>query len=208
MPLHQPSSGGQSPGFPGFAHFLPPTNYTNTPADQEGWDQQALNLAALAPASCAHPTLLFYTYGACSQYLSTICPLDHQGSNSPSTTAVRDNSNQPLINFFQPYFSRLPNYDPTNPSCQPSDIMFTNWTGDELAGYGSYCNFPVGAAEADRDIERMREGMPERGVWLAGEHTAPFVALGTSTGAWWSGEGVGRKIVRGYGLDRRTGNGE
>ncbi|KAI7210366.1 FAD/NAD(P)-binding domain-containing protein [Hortaea werneckii] len=208
MPLHQPSSGGQTPQFPGFAHFLPPTNYTNTPADQEGWDQQALNLAALTPASCAHPTLLFYTYGACSQFLSTICPSNHRGSNPPSTPTVRDNSKQPLVDFFQPYISRLPNYDPTNPSCQPSDIMFTNWTGDELAGYGSYCNFPVGVAEADRDIERMREGMPERGVWFAGEHTAPFVALGTSTGAWWSGEGVGRRIVRGYRLDGRGDGGE
>ncbi|RMZ06092.1 hypothetical protein D0862_04750 [Hortaea werneckii] len=208
MPLHQPASGGQTPQFPGFAHFLPPTNYTNTPADQQSWDQQALNLAALTPASCAHPTLLFYTYGACSQYLSTMGPPDHQKSTPPSRTTVHKHSKQSLTDFFQPYISRLPNYDPNNPSCKPSDIMFTNWTGDELAGYGSYCNFPVGAAEADKDIERMREGMPERGVWFVGEHTAPFVALGTSTGAWWSGEGVGRRIVRGYGLDGEGDGGE
>jgi hypothetical protein len=42
--------------------------------------------------------------------------------------------------------------------------------------------------------------MPERGVWLAGEHTAPFVALGTVTGAYWAGEGVAKRIVKLYGL--------
>lgn len=53
--------------------------------------------------------------------------------------------------------------------------------------------------ELDGDIEALRAGMPERGVWLAGEHTAPFVALGTVTGAWWSGDGVARRIVAAYG---------
>lgn len=53
--------------------------------------------------------------------------------------------------------------------------------------------------ELDRDIEALREGWPEGGVWFAGEHTAPFVALGTVTGAWWSGEGVGRRVVGAYG---------
>ena len=41
----------------------------------------------------------------------------------------------------------------------------------------------------------MRKGVPERGIWIAGEHTAPFVALGTVTGAWWAGEGVARRIA-------------
>ena len=62
--------------------------------------------------------------------------------------------------------------------------------------------------QLDRDIEVLREGMPERGVWLAGEHTAPFVALGTVTGAWWSGEGVGRRILEGYGLGGGVEDGE
>ena len=46
----------------------------------------------------------------------------------------------------------------------------------------------------------MREGVPARSIWLAGEHTAPFVALGTVTGAYWSGEGIARRIAEGYGL--------
>ena len=52
----------------------------------------------------------------------------------------------------------------------------------------------------DQDIEALREGCPERGVWFAGEHTAPFVALGTVTGAWWSGEGVAMRVAEIYGL--------
>lgn len=40
----------------------------------------------------------------------------------------------------------------------------------------------------------------ERGVWFAGEHTAPFVALGTTTGALWSGERVARGVCEVVGL--------
>lgn len=46
----------------------------------------------------------------------------------------------------------------------------------------------------------MREGVPGRGLWFAGEHTSPFVALGTVTGAYWSGEGVAGRIAMAYGM--------
>ena len=47
---------------------------------------------------------------------------------------------------------------------------------------------------------RNAGGMGEsEGLWLAGEHTAPFVALGTTTGAYWSGEGVARRICKKWG---------
>ena len=39
------------------------------------------------------------------------------------------------------------------------------------------------------------------GIWLAGEHVAPFVALGTTTGAYWSGEGVARRVLAKWGMD-------
>lgn len=52
----------------------------------------------------------------------------------------------------------------------------------------------------DEDIEVIRQGCPERGIWFAGEHTAPFVALGTVTGAYWSGEAVARRVLAAYGL--------
>ena len=50
------------------------------------------------------------------------------------------------------------------------------------------------------DIRALRAGLPERGLWLAGEHTAPFVALGTLTGAYWSGEAVGMRVLAANGL--------
>ena len=46
----------------------------------------------------------------------------------------------------------------------------------------------------------MRKGMPERGVWLAGEHTAPFLGLGTTTEAYWSREAAGLKVWAANGL--------
>lgn len=52
----------------------------------------------------------------------------------------------------------------------------------------------------DKDIEALREGCPERGVWFAGEHTAPFVALGTVTGAYWSGDKVAARVLEAYGM--------
>ena len=55
--------------------------------------------------------------------------------------------------------------------------------------------------ELDKDIEALREGCPDRNLWFAGEHTAPFVALGTTTGAYWSGEAVAERIARVYGME-------
>lgn len=191
QPLHQPQSEKppHSNHHPGFTHWLAPAYAPET--NPEGWDQQGGNLAAL-PGDTAHPTLLFYVYGPCAEHIASLA----KNPNAEERDAL-------LIDWFKPYFSRLPNYNPSNPTCHPSGILATAWANDEFAGYGSYANFQVGLEEGDRDIEVMRHGMPERGVWLAGEHTAPFVALGTSTGAYWAGEGVGRRIAKAYGLEEK-----
>ena len=60
----------------------------------------------------------------------------------------------------------------------------TNWSRDEFAGYGSYSNFPIGLKEADLDINILREGLPGRSLWFAGEHVAPFISMGTVNGAY------------------------
>jgi hypothetical protein len=104
-----------------------------------------------------------------------------------------------VIKFFQPYFSLLPHYDEASEDCSPSGWVATDWVLDEWAGNGSYCNFQTGLVEGDKDIETMRGGLPDRHLWFAGEHTAPFVALGTVTGAFWSGEGVAERIAKVYG---------
>lgn len=71
---------------------------------------------------------------------------------------------------------------------------------DDLSGNGSYTNFQVGLEDGDTDVTTLRAGLPDVGLWIAGEHTAPFVALGTATGAFWSGEVVGRMVAERYGL--------
>lgn len=189
MPLHQPPKGEakEKAHYPGFTHWLSPTYAPDTNPD--GWDPQAMNLAAMPP-NCAHPTLLFYLYGPCSAHIaSMVC------------TATSDKErDERLFQFFKPYYSRLPNFNAANNACQPKAVLATAWASDKYAGYGSYSNFQVGLERGDKDIETMRRGMPERHVWLAGEHTAPFVALGTTTGAYWAGEKVAERILRAHGL--------
>lgn len=188
-PVHQLGA-ADSPVDPshyaGFTSFIAPAYAASNPTH---WNQEAVNLAAL-PGDTAHPTLLFYTYGATSKHVADIV------TQNPDA----DEQKRALIDFFEPYFSRLPNFEPQNKEHQPSHVLATAWANDELAGYGSYANFQVGLERGDEDVEVMRKGAPERGLWLAGEHTAPFVALGTVTGAWWSGDGVAKRIVQAWKL--------
>lgn len=188
-PLHHPLEPGPeaaSEQFPGFMHCIHPTyaNHTN-PAM---WNLQGINLATL-PASCAHSTLIFYIFGDCARYIASL-----------ATTNPPEKVQTALIHFFKPYFALLPRYSESKPECHPTEALATAWAADKWSGYGSYSNFQVGLTEGDRDIEMMRHGLPERRVWLAGEHTAPFVALGTVTGAYWAGEDVAKRIVGTYGL--------
>jgi hypothetical protein len=180
-PLHQPDETTQ-PGYTAFTHWISPAYASET--NPEAWDQEAMNLAAL-PGDCAHPTLLFYIYGPCSKHIADTV-------TSASSESERDAE---IVRFFQPYYSMLPNYDEANPDCTPRAVLATAWAKDEFAGYGSYSNFQVGLEDGARDIEVMRHGVPERHLWFAGEHTAPFESSGTTTGAYVSGEAVARRIV-------------
>lgn len=173
-------------GHTGFTQWLSPKYSKDNPL---GWMQEAVDLSTL-PDSCAHSTLLFYVTGCQSKELS----------QSLSACPTHEAKHAFLIDYFEPYFSLLPHYDATNPSCQSATSYATNWCADDLAGNGSYSNFQVGLNEADKDIETMREGCPERGIWFAGEHTSAFIASGTVTGAYWSGEAVGKRIAEAHGV--------
>lgn len=150
-----------------------------------------VELAALG-SETSHSTLLFYTYGDQSRYLTS------ELAKLPGNDAKRANF---LYDWFHPYYSRLPGYDAASPGCRPVGYYATQWLQDDLAGNGSYSNFQTGLEEGDADIETMREGLPDRGLWLAGEHVAPFVALGTATGAYWAGESAGKRIAKAYGRE-------
>ncbi|KAF2462186.1 hypothetical protein BDY21DRAFT_8963 [Lineolata rhizophorae] len=187
-PLHQNSDAQSqdSPHFPGFIHWMSPNYAEDT--NPKHWNQEGINLAAL-PDPLSQPTLLYYTYGEISKHIASLVRDSEKADPTPTLTS-----------FFKPYFSLLPNYNADSPMCTPISTLFTNWCSDDLAGNGSYCNFRVGSVAADKDIETMREGMPDRGIWLAGEHTSPFIALGTVTGAYWSGENVARRVLSAWGI--------
>ncbi|PFH57439.1 hypothetical protein XA68_15057 [Ophiocordyceps unilateralis] len=171
----------------GFIQWLSPDYAPDSNPDR--WPQEAVELASLEPGA-AHPSLLFYLYGDQSRHVAAKV-------TALQTEAERDGF---LTHYFKPYYSRLPNFSEASPDCRASACLATAWVCDEFAGFGSYSNFQVGLEEGDEDIKTMRAGLPERGLWFAGEHTAPFVAVGTATGAYWSGESVGRRVAEAYGL--------
>ncbi|KAK2845253.1 hypothetical protein FQN49_005901 [Arthroderma sp. PD_2] len=167
---------------PSFQFFSP--TYVDHPPTPF-WNQECLSLADL-PQTCAHPTLLFYTYGPCAEHL-----VSQLSSYSPDSEEYYTL----LHAFLHPYFSRLPGYDDQSPACRPTAFLATEWQSDTFAGNGSYSNFQVGLTDGLGDIETMREGMgADWGIWLAGEHTAPIVGLGTAAGAYWSGEEVAKRV--------------
>ncbi|KAL3957307.1 hypothetical protein ACCO45_007885 [Purpureocillium lilacinum] len=188
---------------PSFAHFLQPQY---VPEHQKSWTIEVVPLSSPAQfGDQAQATLLFYLYGPCATYVTSLI------RELPPTSSEYINK---LVEFFRPYYSRLPNYKDDHPDCVPNAVLATNWQNDDLAGNGSYTNFKVsedvqdgqGEVRLDEDIRAMRLGIPERGIWFAGEHTAPFVALGTSTGAYWSGESAAVKILAANGLLQRSAN--
>jgi hypothetical protein len=184
-------NGSSESKHPLFAQFLEPS-YTDVPQGIE-WNQECLSLASF-PGEHSQPTLLFYTYGPSGAYM-----VDQIANLDRSSPEYRTK----LIKFAEPFYSRLPGYDAASPDCVPTDIFGSCWQKDPYAGNGSYCNFQVGLTQADKDIETLRScpGVgEERGLWFAGEHTAPFVALGTTTGAYWSGERVAAQVCERLGL--------
>jgi hypothetical protein len=190
---------GKGTRFQCFAHFLHPTYATE---DAESWTLELNSLSSPERfGDYAQPTLLFCLYGPCATHITSL--INSLPGSSQEYFTVIDK-------FFRPYYALLPNYDAADPNCTPKAVLATNWQNDRLAGCGSYMNFQVsqelrqGEAEVklDDDIRALRRGMPERGIWIAGEHTALFVALGTLTGAYWSGESVGMRILRAYGRVR------
>ena len=186
-----------------FWHFLSPSYHPLT-KEIGPWTQEFVALSGL-PGINAHPTLVFYVAPPCSRHLI------------PSITNITHHSkayNELLRSFAEPFYSRIPNYDPNNSDCLPTWFLSTQWQNDPFAGHGSYISFQVGLENADEDLRILRSGGgkgvlgnnlmgDDRGVWFAGEHTAPLCGLGTTTGAWWSGERAARDILNCYGIKKR-----
>ncbi|KAL4906182.1 hypothetical protein BDW74DRAFT_190231 [Aspergillus multicolor] len=207
LPLQTEAAVNGSSAKLSFAQFLNPSYHTDHP-EGISWDQECFSLAAL-PDKTAHPTLLFYVYGPCATYivdkLTSLSSSTPPSKPNPHPHSHAPNSNQYtfLNTLFHPFYSLLPNFAPNKPTCTPTSILATTWQSDPYAGNGSYANFQIGLTDGNRDIETLRAGMGlDRGIWFAGEHTAPFVALGTTTGALWSGERAAGQVCALYRLGR------
>ncbi|OBT84939.1 hypothetical protein VE02_06620 [Pseudogymnoascus sp. 03VT05] len=174
----------QEDNFAGYTNWLKPKYAADT--NPKCWPQEIWNLAAFSPEN-RRPTLLFYLYGDCASYIVRIA----FEKSTEEHYALLDE-------FFRPYYSLLPNFSADDENCNPKAILSTAWQMDELAGHGSYCNFQVGIKNAVEDVKAIRHGLPERRLWFAGEHTAPFEELGTAAGAYMSGEAVAERIFDEY----------
>lgn len=139
------------------------------------------------PGKCAQPTLLFYVFGPISAHFT--------GNFSPATTKL---GRSQYLDFFKPYFSKLPGYDEKDADCKPADLIATDWSREKWSGYGSYSNFQVGLTAGHEDIEALRNGIPEQNIWFGGEHTAPILGLGSVSGAYWSGGDAAEKLIESF----------
>ncbi|KAH8599386.1 hypothetical protein B0O99DRAFT_389672 [Bisporella sp. PMI_857] len=180
-----PNTTPETQPFAGFTQWLAPSYAPET--NPRRWYNECLELSTL-PEPRAHPTLLFYIFG------DQAITLSKQLNALESGEAKKEH----LIKMYKPYYSLLPNY--VEEKCVPVSCVATDWLSDELAGWGSYGTYRTGLLEGDSDIKIMRRGLPERHIWFAGEHIGPFIALGTISGAYWSGESVGKRIAAAYGL--------
>ena len=186
--------------FPGFANFLRPT------CGFESRRRFSLEINTLSNPKIfgpnARPMLLFILFGDSARQLTSL--INDLSLSSPEYYTT-------ITNFLKPYYSLLPHHNEIDSNCIPKSVLATNWQNDDLAGYGSYTNFKVHESgkhvQLDEEVWAMRRGMPERGIWLAGEHTAPLVGLGTSTGAMWSGEIHAVRVLAMNGLMDRRGKG-
>ena len=187
--------------YPTFTHFL---RSTHVPKQQQSWTMEMVTLSSSEVFGVhAQPVLLFNLWdSAAVQVASAITDLAPSSKEYDGT----------IIELFEPFYSLLPGYQEGHSDCIPTATLATNWQKDEYAGCGSYTNFKThGNGEADENdpaiddgVRAMRRGVPERGIWFAGEHTAPFITLGTSTGAYWSGEAVARRIIEAHMLSKHS----
>lgn len=179
--------GGQIAGegsFPIESLFLRPKYAPETNPHQ--CRQEIISFSGL-PEPHAKPVIMFFAYGEWGRHIfNLILGKDHE---SPELYEILDAH-------FQPYYSRLPNFNSESPDCKPTKFLATDWQNDEFAGYGSFTNFPLGQEDGVKDLQVIREGLGmERGVWFAGEHVAPAKGIGTVMGAYQSGERVAKAII-------------
>ena len=178
-----------SPTFPIESLFLLPEYAADT--NPAKWRQEIISFSGL-PEPFSQPVIMFFVYGQWGRHITGL--VRGMAQDSEEYFRILDAN-------FQPYYSNLPSYDPNSPECKPLEFMSTDWQGDKFAGFGSFANLPIRSGDCAQHCGVLREGMGEdRGIWFAGEHTSPPGGLGTITGAFWSGEGVAKRVACRYGI--------
>ncbi|KAK3938989.1 hypothetical protein QBC46DRAFT_459890 [Diplogelasinospora grovesii] len=171
--------------------FLCPAYSDAADTNPAKWRQEIISFSGL-PEPFSQPVIMFFVYGQWGRHITGLV----RGMKQDSQEYYRI-----LNDNFQPYYSKLPNYDMTSSDCVPSKFLSTDWQNDKFAGYGSFTNQPVGSGTCSKHFRALREGMGEdRWIWFAGEHTSRPGGLGTVTGAYWSGEQVAKRVARRCGL--------
>ena len=149
---------------------------------------------AYLPSECAHPTLLFYLHRPCrAKVVQSV-----EGLELDSRIY-----NQSINDFARQYYSLLPNFSEDDPSTQPIAWFCSALQQDPFAGDGSYSNIQIGIQDAYGDVEALQSGCgfgEEQGIWVIGEHTAPPAVMGTTTGAYVSGERGARRVCEQWDL--------
>ncbi|KAK7204129.1 hypothetical protein BZA70DRAFT_290676 [Myxozyma melibiosi] len=167
--------------------FLSP-RYAQDTNDQH-WPMTAISLAQL-PGRHGQAALLWYTYGEISERV--VRELESSKSDDEAIAAATA--------FFAPYYSRIPGFDAAVDE-RPEKVVWTRWSEDEYAGYGSYTNAMVGLEEGREKLGVLRTGMGGRGVYFAGEHCADELQIGTVGGAVMAGEQAAERCLSGRGGD-------
>ncbi|KAK9471545.1 uncharacterized protein V1510DRAFT_184793 [Dipodascopsis tothii] len=154
-----------------YVEFLSPSYASRT--NPKRWPMTVTSLAHL-PEPYSQPVLLWYLFGELS------------------VTVLSLASDEERIEFFRPYFERIPGY---KAKYFPTDIVVSNWLNDEWAGNGSYTNFPIGLIDGFDDLQVLRDGVEHRKLWLAGEHCGSDLGLATVAGAYQSGTNAAEKVL-------------
>lgn len=210
---------------------ITPKNTPTTTTEADPFPSSNINIVSLAhlPEPTAHPTLLFYIYGPHSTALVT--SLQNLTVHGEEYNQLVWDFIHPYLTKLPGYIEGDTRCRPVEQGLYATQWAtdpfagggsYTNLQVGLVEGEEGVRSMRVGegmtretsrggesggdGAEGE-DGEEEEEGLsrgknPRRGgVWLAGEHTAPVVAMGTTTGAWMSGEGVARRVGGKWGFE-------
>lgn len=135
-------------------------------------------------AFCAEPLIEFITLPGSSLLLYVA---------AATAAKLRAMSDAERRAFVMPYISRMPGYE----GSQITMLEMTNWLADPFSR-GSYSYAPVGSRDTRADCHTLSKGVPDKRLWLAGEHAVAIqdgTEIGTAHGAYLSGQRAAEHVM-------------